>query len=273
MNKFEKEIENKITAKKELEKYDPILKFNEVSDDLFNDRNVQLPISIQFIDWDEGLYMIGGRPGAGKTRLFYKIAIDLLNANKKILMFSFEDKRKNAIKRFMNHLFNFEYKRLLKNKLTLDEKLHFSKHADEYQKKYLNNVAFYNFRFKPLDFTKETILKAEYNNHIVMIDYLQLMKTDDSSDYERHSRIADEIREVIEINDRTVIAIVQLNRDKEITQASVAGSSNYEKNADGLVILERMQDNSIKIHKLKDRGGDLNETRTFDSYFQPLQDV
>jgi replicative DNA helicase len=233
------------------------LKLREILPALEAGKNPKLDIKLEGINFYlPGFYLIGADSGAGKTRLCIKLIVDLLFQNKKIIYLCLEDSRENIIRRLLSDFIKIPFIDLMNNQLTQDQLISI-KESESVFDSLMNNLEFHNWEYGDIKILEETFKEERYNEYIIFIDYLQLITASGRAftDLERHQEIAKIIRFNIEKHKRTVIGLVQLNRSKEKGLSSVAGSSAYGYNANGLVLVERTNENETVIIPVKCRSG------------------
>lgn len=189
-----------------------------------------------------GLYIIGARPGMGKTTVALNLATNIANAGKRVLFVSLEmDKTQITTKRisiwsylpftalYNGRISNADTERLAR---TLDriEQMPFDV-IDEG----IGNVA---------DLAAFLQIRRDYD--VVFVDYLGILSpaADDLQKprYEQITNISADLKRLAKRTGIPIIALSQLNREsknKRPTLAELRDSGAIEQDADGVILLYR----------------------------------
>ena len=169
----------------------------------------------------DGFCILAGRPSMGKSALMLDIALNLARQGKRIAYFSLEDSRDNVITRVIAKRTGLSVSSLRSGKRIGDTTVitTIAQIADV-------DAAGKNIwlddspGLKPSEvFTRSARLQAEFGLDVVMIDYLQLMRSDDPyKDRQAYSRVSD-VSQAIQAMSRNlnvpILAAAQLSREVE----------------------------------------------------------
>lgn len=234
------------------------------------------------------LYLIGGRPGMGKSTLAFNFAAEAAIAGKNVAVFSLEMPKKDIFKKLCSSLGSIDYGRL-RNQQPMEEL--------DYQK--LTAVTKkLKGRFFNVDDTggitpsyvrnklNQLIVDTGRPIDLVVIDYVQLMNPSSIKALDANSRIADIGKELMQIKkefDCPIVLLSQLNRaveqrpNKRPINADLRDSGSLEQDADAILFIYREEvydedtaDKGIaEIIIAKQRAGELGTIRTrFEGRYQ-----
>lgn len=193
------------------------------------------------------LYIIGGRPGMGKSALAGNLAVAAAKAGKRVIYFSLEMSEEE-----LTNCFLASETGILKDKvenITLcseDEKEILYNASEEFEKWQINIVDTLAHRIS--DITSYIRREKAVNGvDLVIIDHLHLITPEKTENQTAEiSQIADGLLAIAKNIDIPVVALSQLNRDVTNTQtkvpnlASLRGSGNLEQNANVVIFLHRV---------------------------------
>lgn len=193
------------------------------------------------------LYIIGGRPGMGKSVLAGNIAVAAAKEGMRVIYFSLEMSTEELINCFLASETG-----ILKDKvenITLcseDEKETLYKASEEFERWHIDIVD--TLAHTVSDITSYIRREKSVNGaDLVIIDHLQLIKAEKAENQTAEiSQIADGLLAIAKNIDIPVVALSQLNRDVTNTQtkvpnlASLRGSGNLEQNANVVIFLHRV---------------------------------
>ncbi len=194
------------------------------------------------------LYLIGGRPGMGKTLFAANLAVAAVNQGKRIIYFSLEMSDEAIANRMVAAETGMMMDKV--EDVTLcnaEEKKQFYRALEELEAKW---------KFDIVDMSGLTVgdvanrirkEKAINNVDLVIIDHLHLLKPDIKCENQTAavSYVADGLLAIAKNVAIPVVALAQLNRDVTISQskiptlASLRGSGSLEQNADVVMFLHR----------------------------------
>jgi replicative DNA helicase len=203
--------------------------------------------------------LIGARPSLGKTSLALCMAINMINAGKKVCFFSLEMGIEEIWLRIASIYTNIPLRQLRNNpkiaELQVVQEL----------KEWLGDSFIFDFDVKLDELTLQSKMKyyrEKYGINCAIVDYLSLMQCSvrTSTTNESLERISRSIKLTAKENDIPIIVLAQLNR--EVTKrkdgvpclADLRGSGAMEQDADIVLFLHRptLKDSSDS--------GDITET-------------
>ncbi len=215
-----------------------------------NNTNSQTIVNTYYFDLDRligniigGQYIIlASRPSMGKTAFALNIARNIAKNNKSVVIFSAEQSKNELLLRLIAQ----------NSSLTMEEV--FSGQEIELNSSIENiyNLPIYiddspNLTSLSIKSAVANLLKRKINVSIVIIDYLQLLKTNTKyqSRYEEVSAISREIKNISRELDIPFLVLAQLNRkledreDKRPKLSDLRDSGNIEQDADKVLFLYR----------------------------------
>jgi len=198
-------------------------------------------------------HIIAARPSVGKTSLGVNIAVTAAIKGHKILFFSIEMGQEDLIERILANLSGVN-SRSIANDLVEEEDADMLELAKESMAD-LDIYVDYSSSQTPNKIRtriKELKLKHSFVPDMVIIDYLQYMKTDSGhsgNDKEAIDEISRELARIVKDLEIPVIALAQLRRkenhgkkaDEEAKPrlSELKGSGNLEQDADIVVLIHR----------------------------------
>ncbi|WP_335969198.1 DnaB-like helicase C-terminal domain-containing protein [Fusobacterium polymorphum] len=216
------------------------------------------------------LHIIGARPGVGKSAFALYIALMMAQFSRG-LFFSLEMPLKQIAQRIISNQTRIELDKLTNKEkfkeLTADEK----ELVNVLFKKLLrkSNLILYDGNFK-IDELEEYIKNEKEINGLdyILVDYLQLVKSNKSSRYEQITDVSIRLKQIAKDYDIAVIALSQLSRDiekrvdKDIYLADFRESGQIEQDASTILGLttkptEVEYKELMKVQILKNRQGQL----------------
>lgn len=228
---------------------------NEIIDELYDDTNTKV-FNTDFKELDklidgiepQQLNILAGRPSMGKTAFALQLALNLSRLGSEVIYCSAETSQKNITQRMLSNLSGVPLRKFKKPSkyMSLEE-----------INKVLEGINLYQGLDITVDdnhiFTPETIRSIARNtdkdkNVIIMIDYLQLMKSDTkkTNRYEEVSDISRELKMIAgEFKNITIIGIAQLSRavdarqDKRPLMSDLKESGQIEQDAHMIMFLYR----------------------------------
>lgn len=233
--------------------------------------------------WRPGaLYVIGARPGSGKTLVALQAAVEELRTGV-VLMCTLEMGRAEIHKRVFSQLLHIPLKNLLDSNMTRSEWERLKGvRADGLDRLYINDDAMLTVEGVK---RHATALKRGPGLSMIVVDYLQLMGSTEKRDQgrKRHEEIARWTR-ALKILSKTidvpVVILSQLNR--ESTKGSMPGladlreSGAIEQDADCVVLLHRENPDPgtpLNMSVAKNRQGRMgNFTLDWDGAFAQVHD-
>lgn len=252
----------------------------EIYDELSNKKEGLSGIDTGFLDlnlmtdgFQKGdLIILAARPSVGKTALALNFAMNACKKNTKVIFFSFEMPQKQLLYRILSSMASINSMFLRQNQMTaeeIDRAAHVTGIIDKWDlviDDYPGQTTF-DINLK----IRREIRKTNENPCLVIIDYLQLIKTDNS--YDRHdlkiAAITRELKIMAKELNVPIILLSQLNRnveqraDKRPYMSDLRDSGSIEQDADVILLLHRDdyynnnsdQKNKIEINIAKQRNG------------------
>lgn len=230
----------------------------------------------------DALYVIGARPGSGKTLVALQAAVQELHSGP-VLMCTLEMGRAEIHKRVFSQLLHIPLKNLLDSNMTRSEWERLKGvRADGLDRLYINDDAMLTVEGVK---RHATALSKGPGLSMIVVDYLQLMGSTDKRDQgrKRHEEIARWTR-ALKILAKTlsvpVVILSQLNR--ESTKGAMPGladlreSGAIEQDADCVILLHRENPDPatpLNVSVAKNRQGRMgNFTLEWDGAFAQVHD-
>ena len=213
--------------------------------------------------WRPGaLYVIGARPGSGKTLMGLQAAINMVGRGA-VLMNTLEMSRAEIHMRVFSQLMHIPLGNILDSKMTPNEWERLKGYkAEGWDRFYVGDnpsVTVENIRRDARTINRKQPLAA------IVVDYLQLMEHAGKSDKKRHELIGQWTRQLkimAKKFDVPVLILSQLNRDSAKaglppTLADLRESGSIEQDADVVLLLHRDDNQPDTLHVLvaKNRHG------------------
>lgn len=197
------------------------------------------------------LIILAARPSVGKTALALNLAMNACKNNTKVIYFSFEMPKKQLIYRIISSLASVDLMLLRQgeNLLTKDESeraVHSFGIIDNWDFIINDDVNLQSVNDISLNIRSQ--LRQESNKDcLVIIDYLQLLKTDRTIDRQdlRIGEITRELKLLAKELNIPIVLLSQLNRnvenraDKRPFMSDLRDSGNIEQDADVILLLHR----------------------------------
>ena len=228
----------------------------ENKDKYFKEREIK-PLKLGFEKLDEMLggleggdmIVIGARPAVGKSALVTQITSNLAKQGKRIGFYNLEMQNKQMYERFVVSESGIGLTRLRRATAFLgDEKERFDK-ANEVLAK-ADNIVITSTGGKSVGEIRAESKHMDYD--IIIIDYLQLLKADNTYRGNRTAEVGEISRAIkslaMELN-IPVIALSQLNRasmgrdTKEPTMAELREAGNIEQDASVIILMWNLDEN------------------------------
>lgn len=251
----------------------------EIYEELSNQKKGLSGVDTGFLDLNsmtdgfqkDDLIILAARPSVGKTALALNFAMNACKKETKVIFFSFEMPQKQLLFRILSSMASINSMFLRQNQMT-DEEMDRAAHVKEIIYKwdlvideYPGQTTF-DINLK----IRREIRNAHEKPCLVIIDYLQLIKTDNS--YDRHdlkiAAITRELKIMAKELNVPIILLSQLNRnveqrvDKRPFMSDLRDSGSIEQDADVILLLHRddyynnsEQKNLIDINIAKQRNG------------------
>ncbi|ATX33493.1 replicative DNA helicase [Candidatus Carsonella ruddii] len=211
------------------------------------------------------LIVLAGRPSIGKTSFSLNIIKNLILLNKKIIIFSLEMTTIQIYIRLMSIILEINQNNFIKN--------NFNKNDMKKISFFIKNINFdsliikdcSNLSSNDIESQLEYYKKNNINIEIIVIDYIQLMKSEFYSNNRvlEISDISRSLKLIAKHFNCVVIALSQLNRlieyrvEKIPMLSDLRDSGSIEQDADIVIILHKKNFNFIDVLILKNRNGPL----------------
>ena len=212
--------------------------------------------------WRPGaLYVIGARPGSGKTLMGLQAAVNLLGRGA-VLMCTLEMSREEIHKRVFAQLMHIPLGNILDSKMTPSEWERLEgRNAEGWERFFIDDnpsATVESIRRNARSINRRHPLSA------IVVDYLQLMESSGRTDKKRHELIASWTRQLkimAKTFDVPVLILSQLNRESARGQmpslADLRESGAIEQDADVVLLLHRDDDqpDTLRVLVAKNRHG------------------
>lgn len=193
----------------------------------------------------EGFYVLGARPGCGKTTLAIAIAERMLEAGKRVLFISLEMSRKQlTARRIASAAGVATASQIIRGALSDKEYQEVTKKAVELAKRPMS----FN-RISVLNVSEIQFLAKQCKADIVIIDYLGLLQYESGrSLYERVTATSNRLKRMARALEVPVLCLCQLNREMEGRQgqaprlSDLRDSGAVEQDADGVLLIHKPMD-------------------------------
>ena len=227
----------------------------ENKDKYFKEREIK-PLYLGFNKLDEllggleggDMIVVGARPAVGKSALVTQITSNLAKQGKRIGFYNLEMQNKQVYERFIVNESGIGLTRLRRAvKFLGDEKERFDKANERLAK--ADNIVITSTGAKSVGDIRNESKHMDYD--IIIIDYLQLLKADNTYRGNRAAEVGEISRAIknlaMELN-IPIIALSQLNRasegrdNKEPTMAELREAGNIEQDASVIMLLWNIND-------------------------------
>ena len=228
----------------------------ENKDNYFREREIK-PLNIGFSKLDDllggleggDMVVIGARPAVGKSAFVTQITSNLAKQGNRIGFYNLEMQNKQVYERFVVNESGIGLTRLRRAiKFLGDEKERFDKANERLAK--ADNIVICSSGAKSVGDIKAESKHMDYD--IIIIDYLQLLKADNTYRGNRTAEVGEISRAIknlaMELN-IPIIALSQLNRasmgrdDKEPTMSELREAGNIEQDASVIMLLWNLDEN------------------------------
>lgn len=192
-----------------------------------------------------GFYVIGGRPGMGKTTMALNIAERIANQGKRVLFLSLEMGIEEITAKRLAILSGIGYSRLHTARLTEVDRAALK----PAQNKMLN--AKFDVVADGISSTQDlsTLVRTHKDIDIVFVDYMGIMEPAEEDKQkpirEQVTNISKHLKAIAKKNRTPVVALSQLNRnsltnsDKRPSLADLRDTGAIEQDADGVILVHR----------------------------------
>lgn len=193
----------------------------------------------------QGMYIVGARPGMGKTTLGINIAENIAKRGNNVLFVSLEMSRTQIMAKRIALVGGISYTKLMNGSL-----------ADAGRAEAIHTAAILSERpFSLVDKSKMTVVdigraaRQVKNVSAIVVDYLGLVRPEDvkanKSRYEEMTDISADLKALAKLLGVPIIVLCQLNRenasssDKRPQLQHLRDSGAIEQDADGVILLHR----------------------------------
>lgn len=185
---------------------------------------------------EPGDYMvIGGRPSDGKTAFSLNLSVNMAKAGKRVVFFSLETRYQKIIDRLVASFCNLSITDIKRRSI------------ETYPAADLDTLA--QLPITIVEASGKTVgwMRAQatrYKADIVVVDYLQLVRSGGKDRFEKVTNISQELHEFAQCEKVVVIALSQLARkgDRAPVLEDLRESGQIEQDADLIVLLNREKD-------------------------------
>lgn len=226
-----------------------------------------------------GLYILGARPGMGKTTVALNIAENVVSRGAKVLFVSLEMSSHQIMCKRVSVDCNIPYKQILTGKVNDCEYQKIIKSVGRLKDKpFVTNS---NFTMNVQDII--TMAKRERNCELVVVDYFGLINSPDNgkggSRYEIYSDISRQLKQAAGMLNIPILCLAQLNREvekgrqnKKPQLSDLRDTGSLEQDADSVIFLHRdgyyaesqdVKDENIEIIVKKNRHGDCGSVNMY----------
>lgn len=214
--------------------------------------------------WRPGaFYVIGARPGAGKTLLSTQAAVAIAGDGGDVCLNNLEMSRQEVMFRITSQVAGVHLGRILDRRLTPDDWEKITRHAQQIRDLRLSIDD--NPHARPVDIKAHARTIARGGNlKAIVVDYIQLMKAAPGDKRSRQEVVSDFSREFKILAKELhvpVIALAQLNRESARgalpTMADLRESGALEQDGDVVMLLHLDPDDEtgLNVHIAKNRHG------------------
>lgn len=216
-------------------------------------------LNLQTNGWQPSdLIILAGRPGMGKTSAAIDFGLMPAKDKKPVLFFSLEMSSEQITKRILSILSGVDVQKVVNNTLSKDELKTVIKYSDE-----LNGLPLYLDDTPSISLfdlkTKAKKIKKEKGLSLIIIDYLQLMRSDNKKANSREQEISEISRGLKALAKELsvpVIALSQLSRkceeraDKKPMLSDLRESGAIEQDADMVIFCHRPEYYGINEYEI-----------------------
>lgn len=193
----------------------------------------------------QGMYIIGARPGMGKTTLGIAIAENIAKANKNVLMVSLEMSRTQIMSKRLARTLKLDYTKLMTGTLSADEQKQATYSAVELAERPFYLVDKGKMTVADIGRAARRIKGLE----ITIVDYLGLVRSEKTNGskprYEEMTEISANIKALAKLLGIPIVVLCQLNRentqsgDKRPQLQHLRDTGAIEQDADAVILLHR----------------------------------
>ena len=209
-----------------------------------------------------GLYVVGARPGVGKTVVGMQLAWGLAESNG-VVFFSLEMSKEQLLTRVYSSQLNIPLSRLESGAVLPKDKSWMQDFIVEYDRQlFVSDLGGQTVAQLRAYLLK---LRETQDIRVAVVDYLQLISASNSraSKYEQISQISVDLKNLAKELDIAIIALAQLNRrvdsgkaDDRPVASDLRDSGQIEQDADVIMLLSREQNDDDKFRDDRINSGD-----------------
>ena len=258
-----------ININKTILKYDTLMDITSSNNFTFN-RTV-IPTGFKLIDDVIGgglqsgrVYLIGGKTGLGKSSFLIQLTRNLLEQDKKVLIFTLENSVEETIERIYANISDTPLNKLMDYKDLVMERVQkfFNEHKNA-----LVEVIFYPAETLTVEQITERIRLSNERYDVIFVDYLDLLRLQSSQKMEERIRLMKLVRHLKRLAQETNSIVVtpsqvqrSVYRSKIVEVDNISESFGKIMEADGVFIIEATttevaQDGKLRINIGKMRHG------------------
>ncbi|WMC20523.1 MAG: DnaB-like helicase C-terminal domain-containing protein [Candidatus Carsonella ruddii] len=243
---------------------DLLFKFFTQKENYFNTEYKKLDVLINGLQ-KGNLIIIAGRPSIGKTSFSLNLIKNLIINNKKIIIYTLEMTRTQIFLRLMSIILEINQNNFKENCFNdLDfKKISFLIKNYNFENLIIKDCS--NLSTNDIEIQLEYYKKKNFSIEIIIIDYIQLMKSEFYSNNRvlEISDISRSLKLIAKHFDCVLIALSQLNRlieyrlEKIPILSDLRDSGSIEQDADIVIFLHKKKFNFVDIIIAKNRNGPL----------------
>jgi replicative DNA helicase len=258
-----------ININKTVLKYDTLMDITSSNNFTFN-RTV-IPTGFKLIDDVIGgglqsgrVYLIGGKTGLGKSSFLIQLTRNLLEQDKKVLIFTLENSVEETIERIYANISDTPLNKLMDYKDLVMERVQqfFNQHKNA-----LVEVIFYPAETLTVEQITERIRLSNERYDVIFVDYLDLLRLQSSQKMEERIRLMKLVRHLKRLAQETNSIVVTpsqvqrgVYRSKIVEVDNISESFGKIMEADGVFIIEATttevaQEGKLRINIGKMRHG------------------
>ncbi len=193
--------------------------------------------------FNSGLYILGARPGMGKTTVALNIAEQVAAKGAPVLFVSLEMNKRQVMCKRLASFTSVPYKSLISGDITWDRQIEMEEGLELLKKRplYINN------RFGLTVSDISAMVRQIRGCRLVIVDYFGLITVEGGSQgrYEDYTAISGRLKQLACQLDIPILCLAQLNRETEKRTKKRPGLSDLrdtgaiEQDADGVIFLHR----------------------------------
>lgn len=215
-------------------------------------------------------YILGARPGMGKTAIGLEIVRRIALLNIPCLIFSLEMKKEELTRRLVSNMTGIPQQRIIKGELSENDWILVNQAMAMIGKLPIHLIDKAGMTIENVYNQTKTMIKRE-GIQFIMIDHLGLLRTTESHSNESRwvtvKKISNKLKELAKDLNIPTLNLVQVGRDaedKKPTMSDIRESGDIEQDADVIMLLHKeklkegqVDDNKMDIIFVKNRNGKL----------------